>query len=79
VAERNSLTIKCNMNENIFYNWLFHYNHHTNLWYAFHREDHSAYWNGTDTKYPILKSKEPKTLMEILKQTKGEADLIKNI
>jgi hypothetical protein len=35
------------MKENDLYNWLFHYNHHTKLWNAFHRDDHAAYWNGT--------------------------------
>ncbi len=31
--------------DNTLYNWLFHYNTHTETWTAFHREDHNAYWN----------------------------------
>jgi hypothetical protein len=34
------------MEKQQLYNWLFHYNHNEELWTAFHREDHKAYWNG---------------------------------
>jgi len=39
------------MEEKELYNWLFHYNNHKELWTAFHRDDHAAYWNGTETKH----------------------------
>lgn len=41
------------MKDNALYNWMFHYNHNTGLWSAFHREDHAAYWNGTLNKHDI--------------------------
>lgn len=78
MVEHNYLMIN-NMNENILYSWLFHFNYHTQLWYAFHREDHSAYWNGGKTKYPVIKSKNISVLMEILQKTNGENKLIENI
>jgi len=68
-----------NMQDNVLYNWLFHYNHHTQLWYAFHREDHAAYWNGGKSKHPIIKSKQVSVLMEILRKTNGEPTLIEQI
>ena len=37
------------------YNWLFHYNFHKEEWTAFHREDHFAYWNGTEAKYRMYR------------------------
>jgi len=39
------------------YNWLFHYNSHKEEWTAFHREDHTAYWNGKESKYRMYKNK----------------------
>lgn len=54
------------------YNWLFHFNSHTNVWSAFKREDHSAYWNGTDSKYAIIKSKDIDTIKEIIMRTNGD-------
>ncbi len=35
------------------YSYMFHYNHHTKLWAAFHREDYSAYWNKTENEHNI--------------------------
>lgn len=28
------------------YNFVFHYNHHEDLWYAIHRDRFNDYWNG---------------------------------
>jgi len=28
------------------YNFVFHYNHHEDLWYAIHRDRLNDYWNG---------------------------------
>jgi hypothetical protein len=38
------------------YNWLFHYNNHTEEWTAFHREDYRSYWNGGESKYRMYKN-----------------------
>jgi hypothetical protein len=48
------------------YNWLFHYNHHTEKWTAFHREDTTAYWNGTATKYPVFVHKDYNKVIELV-------------
>jgi hypothetical protein len=55
------------METNIFYNWIFHYNHHTGLWSAFNREDYNAYWNGTKNKHNIYKHASIDELLKILK------------
>ena len=51
------------MEQKEIYNWLFHYNHHTEEWTAFHREDHTAYWNGSEAKYRMYKDKSFTDLM----------------
>lgn len=43
------------MEKEQLYNWLFHYNHNTEVWTAFHREDHSAYWNGAEATHRIYR------------------------
>lgn len=43
-----------------------------NVWFAFHREDQDAYWNGTESKYAIIKSTKIPTLLEIIRQTDGD-------
>ena len=48
------------------YNWLFHYNPHTEKWTAFHRDDHSAYWNKTEKTHPTFVAKEFSELIKIL-------------
>ena len=47
-------------------NWLLHYNPYMELWFAFHREDYHAYWNGLTPTYPILKSKTVQTLEHMI-------------
>jgi hypothetical protein len=47
------------MEENkILYDWLFRYNHYTNLWYAFYREDLINYYNGQATEYNVYHDKD---------------------
>ena len=67
------------MNEHILYTWVFHYNTHTKLWYAFHREDYRAYWNGEQTKFPVIKSKAHSVLVQILEHTKGDPIMIEKL
>lgn len=55
------------MRNNDLYNWLFHYNHHTELWNAFHRDDHKAYWNGELNEHNIYQHKDFGELIKILK------------
>jgi hypothetical protein len=54
------------MKDNALYNWMFHYNHHTGLWSAFHRDDHSAYWNGTINEHDVYKHTDVTELIKIL-------------
>lgn len=44
-------------NKKTLYSYLFHYNSYTETWSAYHRDDNDAYWNGFDTKKPVLRSK----------------------
>ncbi len=67
------------MNEHILYTWLFHYNPHTELWYAFHSEDHRAYWNGTQTVHPVLKARDHSVLVKLLEHTNGDTAMIEKI
>lgn len=54
------------------YNWMFHYNPLSNKHFAFHREDYRAYLNGTETKYPVIKSSSHESLLAILRHFKGD-------
>lgn len=57
------------------YDYLLHYNHHSGLWNAIPRDKTNEYWNDHNTK-GVLKSKDIKTLIELI--TKGK-DFIKKI
>ena len=59
------------------YDWLFHYNHHTNLWSAFKRSDLQDYFNGTCKN--VLRSEKQSTLEELIIKTDGDSKLIKEI
>ncbi len=49
------------------YDYLFHYNSFESTWYAFKRDDKEKYFNGELNKNNLLKSKEIKTLLEVIK------------
>jgi len=49
------------------YDYLFHYNSFESTWYAFKRDDKEKYFNGELDKNNLLKSKEIKTLLEVIK------------
>lgn len=44
------------------YNWIFHYNHFDELWYAIPREAYSRYWDNEMTE-GVLNAKEMETLI----------------
>lgn len=50
------------------YNYLFWYNHHTNLWYAYHKEDYTNFANGEQTIYPSFKNSSIDVLIELIKK-----------
>jgi len=49
------------------FEWLLHYNSYNNTWYAFHREDHQAYWNRGEMTHQLIDAKCVTSLMEKLK------------
>lgn len=51
------------------YDYVFHYNHHTELWYAIPRQVYVEYWNNFDTE-GVLKSKNINVLIELV--SRGE-------
>lgn len=58
-------------------NWLFHYNSYDNMWYAFTREDHSAYFN--DGNCFFIKSKNVSVLMEMIRLADGDKTRVKDV
>jgi len=62
-----------------FYNWIFHFNPYTQLWSIIHREDYTAYWSGGETKYPVVKSKDLKTLIYVVNTSEGDPSFIEEI
>lgn len=62
----------------VLYNYVFHFNPYTNQWAAIPRELYNEYWN--DYKLPgIIRSSSHSTLVEIILKTKGSADLLENL
>ena len=57
------------------YNYVFHYNHYTELWNAIPREMYNKYWDDDDNE-TVLKSKSITTLLELI--GRGD-DFVKNI
>lgn len=47
------------------YNYVFHYNHYNELWYAIPRELYNQYWTTPDTD-DILKSKHFNALLDVI-------------
>ncbi len=65
------------INDNILYNWLFHYNYHIKSWAAFKREDASKYFNGELQN--VLTSKNHSTLVDVIQRTDGDEAKIKKL
>ena len=53
---------------NNLYDYIFHYNHYTELWNAIPRDLYTKYWDNDDLN-EVLKSKNVDTLVEMI--TKG--------
>ena len=59
------------------FNWIFHYNPWTNLWNAFPREKYLDYFNDpNDPKMVVIRSKDVKTLSEIIRKIGGDPERI---
>ena len=61
------------------HDWLFHYNPYTKLWAAFKRDQMTGYFNGELTSKDCLKSKNQKTLEELITFHKGDIAKINEI
>jgi hypothetical protein len=65
------------INKESLYEWVFHYNHYTELWSAFQRKDYAQYFNDpSDPNLMVIKSKEVKTLIDILYRINGDENKI---
>lgn len=62
-------------NQNL-YDWVFHYNHYTKLWAAYHRDDHKAYFNAEESLHPILRHSNIKVLMRHIADSNGDPELL---
>lgn len=59
------------------WNWLFHYNEHMQVWFAFTRDQYVDYWNGTLLN--PLKSKKIDVLVEIITRANGKPENIQSV
>lgn len=61
------------INKESLYDWVFHYNHHTELWNVFQRKDYVEYFNNSsDPNLVVIKSKDIKSLINILYKIGGD-------
>lgn len=59
------------------FNWIFHFNPWTELWNAFPREKYLDYFNDLeDPKMVVIRSKDFKTLAEIIRKIEGDPERI---
>ena len=65
------------INKDNLYDWLFHYNHYTNMWNAIKRDDLNKYFNGE--LEIALSSKKHSTLVDIIEKTGGDETKIKKL
>ena len=62
------------------HNWIFHYNPWTGLWNAFPREKYTDYFNDpNDPKMIVVRSKEVKTLVDLLYKIDGDPERLREI
>lgn len=59
------------------YNWLFHYNHHDQKWYAFLREDYKDYFNYSHPR--VLKARSIEVLVEIITRAQGKFENVSSV
>lgn len=65
-------------NQNL-YDWVFHYNHYTKLWAAYHRDDHKAYFNSEKSLHPIFRHQSIKMLMQHIVDSNGDPKLLLSV
>lgn len=70
------MTNKKDIDQSLF-NWVFHYNPWTKLWNAFPREKYLDYFNDpNDPKMIVIRSKDIKTLSEVIRKIDGDPERI---
>lgn len=66
------------MNKQNLYDWVFHYNHFTDLWGAARRDDKDLLFSSIKSD-KILRSKNIQTLIELICITNGDKQKINNL
>lgn len=66
------------MNKRYLHNWVFHYNHYTDLWNAVRREDYTLLFSNLKSD-KVLKSKHIETLVELICLTDGKESKLNKI
>jgi hypothetical protein len=61
------------------YNWLFHFNDHTNRWAAFTREDKESYFGNGLPCPSVIYSNTISTLLHIIMKGEGDVKKIKEV
>jgi hypothetical protein len=56
------------MKNNFLYDYIFHFNPHEQLWYAFKRDEANAYWSNRESVKSLIKAKDVKTIMGFLQK-----------
>lgn len=68
------------INSEALYEWVFHYNNYTELWNAFQRKDYTQYFNDpNDPAMTVIRSREIKTLVDILLRINGDETKIADL
>lgn len=68
------------INSEALYEWVFHYNSYTELWNAFQRKDYTQYFNNhNDPTLTVIRSREIKTLVDILIRLNGDETKIADL
>lgn len=60
------------------YQYVFHFNHFTELWNAVPRDQYNQYWSDSKTD-GVLRSKSIETLVEIIQKTGGSRSLLEQL
>lgn len=57
------------------YNYVFHYNHYTDIWSAIHRDNYKDYWNNSEDPR-ILKARDITGLLDMIEKLDTKMSLL---
>jgi len=60
------------------FDWVFHYNHHTDVWTAIPRDYYVHYWNGRSEER-MVRSRSIQTLVDLITRTQGDRNKIEQL